>query len=644
MLVLASVHRPRVRPRRARSPGRRLGGRAARRSLDEAMAARVVSDVPGGPGRLRFAHVLIRDTLYEGLTTARRVRLHRLAVEALEALYGDEPGPHLAELAHHAIAGQRLRQGPALRLARRRPRARAARLRGGCAPVRDGPGCARARATVETSRTRCELLLVARRGGGSRGRHSRPRSEPSSTPPDIARRLGLPRELARAAAGYGGRFMWARAAGDDRLVPLLEEGLAALGEEDVELRARLLARLAGALRDEPSRDRRDRLSREAVELARRGGNPAALAYALDGRARRHHRPGHGRRVPRPRPRAARCRRADRRHRAGRARADHHGASMQLMRRRRSREAEAASRDAMAASPSELRQPAQLWQVYAAQRDARSRGGQVRPRPRSSSRRPSRSASARSPRWRSPSTGSSATHSATSRGGSRRSSRRSATSSPSTRPGQSSAARSPSSTHGSDTSAEAQRALDDLAQDDFSALPFDQEWLYGMSLLAETSALLGDSDSAAVLYRLLLPWAAFNAADHPEGFRGSISRYLGLLATTRQRWEEAELHFEDALATNARMGARPWLAHTAARLRADAARPRRSRRSRARPSAARCCAKDLPRARHGELRGGDQAAGATAQPLFAAARLRSASQLMSVVALPRASALARCTAS
>ena len=109
--------------------------------------------------------------------------------------------------------------------------------------------------------------------------------------------------------------------------------------------------------------------------------------------------------------------------------------------------------------------------------------------------------------------------------------------------------------------EAQRALDDLARDDFAGLPFDQEWLYGMSLLAETSGLLGDSDSGAVLYRLLVPWAAFSAADHPEGFRGSISRYLGLLATTTQSWEEAELHFEDALATNARMGARPWLAHT-----------------------------------------------------------------------------------
>jgi len=79
-------------------------------TLDEAMAARVVVDVPGAPGRLRFAHVLIRDTLYEGLTTARRAQLHRLAVEALEALHGDEPGPHLAELAYHAIAGRVLRR------------------------------------------------------------------------------------------------------------------------------------------------------------------------------------------------------------------------------------------------------------------------------------------------------------------------------------------------------------------------------------------------------------------------------------------------------------------------------------------------------------------------------------------------------
>src|SRR5204863_8359968 len=101
---------------------------------------------------------------------------------------------------------------------------------------------------------------------------------------DIARRLGLEEKLANAAGGYGGRIVWARAGDDARLVPLLEEALSALSEEHVDLRVRLLARLAGALRDEHSRERRDALSREAVELARRCGNPAELAYALDARA------------------------------------------------------------------------------------------------------------------------------------------------------------------------------------------------------------------------------------------------------------------------------------------------------------------------------------------------------------------------
>ena len=62
--------------------------------LNEAMAARVVSELPGAVNGLRFAHVLIRDTLYEGLTTARRVRLHRRALEALEELYALRSSRH----------------------------------------------------------------------------------------------------------------------------------------------------------------------------------------------------------------------------------------------------------------------------------------------------------------------------------------------------------------------------------------------------------------------------------------------------------------------------------------------------------------------------------------------------------------------
>ena len=109
--------------------------------------------------------------------------------------------------------------------------------------------------------------------------------------------------------------------------------------------------------------------------------------------------------------------------------------------------------------------------------------------------------------------------------------------------------------------EAKRELEELARDDCSALPFDQEWLFGMSLLAETSALLRDREPATVLRRLLAPWAGLNVTDLPEGMRGSVERYLGILATTTEHWSEATRHFDNALAMNERMGARPWLAQT-----------------------------------------------------------------------------------
>jgi hypothetical protein len=79
--------------------------------------------------------------------------------------------------------------------------------------------------------------------------------------------------------------------------------------------------------------------------------------------------------------------------------------------------------------------------------------------------------------------------------------------------------------------EAERVVDELAACDFSVLPFDLEWLYGMSLLAETCVVLSDTDSAAVLYRLLVPWAAFNAADPHEG---SEDRFLATSACWERR--------------------------------------------------------------------------------------------------------------
>jgi DNA-binding CsgD family transcriptional regulator len=110
--------------------------------------------------------------------------------------------------------------------------------------------------------------------------------------------------------------------------------------------------------------------------------------------------------------------------------------------------------------------------------------------------------------------------------------------------------------------EARVAFEHLAQHDFTDLPRDSLWAGCLTYLAEVCTFLGDTRRAATLYQHLLPYAGrvivMGAA---VVCYGAASRYLGLLATTLAHWDEAEQHFADALDMNARMGARPWLAHT-----------------------------------------------------------------------------------
>jgi tetratricopeptide (TPR) repeat protein len=110
-------------------------------------------------------------------------------------------------------------------------------------------------------------------------------------------------------------------------------------------------------------------------------------------------------------------------------------------------------------------------------------------------------------------------------------------------------------------AEARAIFQELAADEFAPLPRTNEWLFSLGYLAEIAAVLGDDARAAVMHELLLPYAARNASTADYVSIGSVSRYLGLLAATMSRFDDAERHFEDALAMNARMGARPWLART-----------------------------------------------------------------------------------
>jgi predicted ATPase len=69
--------------------------------VEEALAGRVIEELPQAVGSYQFAHPLIQETLLEELSLTRRVRLHARIGEALEELYGTDAQAHAPELAYH---------------------------------------------------------------------------------------------------------------------------------------------------------------------------------------------------------------------------------------------------------------------------------------------------------------------------------------------------------------------------------------------------------------------------------------------------------------------------------------------------------------------------------------------------------------
>jgi len=107
--------------------------------------------------------------------------------------------------------------------------------------------------------------------------------------------------------------------------------------------------------------------------------------------------------------------------------------------------------------------------------------------------------------------------------------------------------------------EARRVLAELATDHFAAIYQDNEWLLGMCLASQAFAVLGDNKTAAELYSQLKPYAGRHAVGHAEGSVGWIDTYLGLLAATTGDLDVAVGHLQDAVDALERDGGRPWLA-------------------------------------------------------------------------------------
>jgi DNA-binding SARP family transcriptional activator len=526
--------------------------------LDEGIEARVISAAPGAIGRMRFAHALIRDAAYHGVTRSRRIQLHRQVGEALEALYSSDPDPHLAELAHHffeAAAGGDASK--ALDYARRAG-ARAVAVLAYEEGVRLYEMAFEALGTdgAATTQLRCELLLALADAQGRAGDAQAAKSN-SLRAADLARSAALPEMLARAADAYGGRFLWTHELTDARLVPLLEDALSALGEPDSVLRVRLLARLAAALRHGPSRERRERISQQAVQIARRIGDPATLADALVAAeaallapwtARR--RLAEGEEIVSLAARTGDMERLF----------DGHEHSFWAAWELGDPDRRAVELTSMTRVAEELRQPAQLWMLATAEATLALSQGRFADAPELIER--AAAIGDRVLAW-----GARAARKLQlfllrreqgRLAGFEREVRDHAHEFPSPLMHQAVLAHVYAHLQRAD---EAEALLHELTRRDLSDWHVDEEWLVSICLLAETCAMLGDTRPAAPLYELLLPFGSLNAVAVPEVALGSTSRPLGILASLLGRFDDAARHFDDALRMNEKMGARPWVAHT-----------------------------------------------------------------------------------
>jgi hypothetical protein len=247
--------------------------------LGEAVEAQMVIVDRGTAGDLRFAHDLLRETIYESMAPIQRVALHARVADALEPRLGGR-GTSPATIAHHLV-----RAAPLVGYGR----AADAAMRAGhdaldmLANEEAGEWFARAIGLVRSD-TGDETALIApllALGDALLRSSELPRARDAFVEAAaIARRHGRAPDLAVAALGLGaGLGGFEVSLFDHAQIELLEDALTAVGAADSARRALLLARLSIAL-SFVAEDRRLDLSTEAVAMARRLDDRSVLGYAL----------------------------------------------------------------------------------------------------------------------------------------------------------------------------------------------------------------------------------------------------------------------------------------------------------------------------------------------------------------------------
>ena len=401
----------------------------------------------------------------------------------------------------------------------------------------------------------CELLLSLGEALSRAGRSSEAK-EVLRRAATLAERTGRTDRLARAAVEYGGRLAWSRASTDPFLVPLLERALAAIGEADSTERVKLLARLATATRDDPSRTRRIRIAEEAVQIARRLDDPETLAFALE---------GHWTAVEGPdtagggiEPGAMLVKLGEQTGDKERALAGHQyrlngfwtlgdrvGVDVEL--------------DAIASLADELGQPTQRWVLATGQTMLALMEGRLADAEQLIS--DTMALGRRSQSWNAVvserfalfvlrrAQGRLAEYEDTIK--------RSVHEYPPLLRFRCALAH----TYGElGRKHDASAVLDELMTHDLANEHVDAEWLLSMTLLADVCAIVEDQDAAARLHALLAPYEGLYTVAPVEATFGSVARALGVVASVLERFDAAERHFAFAIETERKMKARPWRAH------------------------------------------------------------------------------------
>ncbi|HEV3401273.1 MAG TPA: AAA family ATPase [Acidimicrobiales bacterium] len=251
-------------------------------ALEEAMAARLVSESSPQALRYRFTHSLMRETVYSDLTTARRVTLHRRVGEAIETVYAGRLDDHLPALAHHYSRAAIPAGGGS--------RAVAYALQAGdraLVQLAHHDAVAfyqQALDLFEISEGEHDigrhLDLLIRLGEAQRRAGDPAHRETLIGACKLALEQGDADALARAALANNRGMFAIIGAVDEERTAMLEAALEAQGPEETTVRAHLMANLAVEVVYGEDLERRYTLSAEALVMARRLGDPQTLSHAL----------------------------------------------------------------------------------------------------------------------------------------------------------------------------------------------------------------------------------------------------------------------------------------------------------------------------------------------------------------------------